>query len=196
MGQKAKYRSALRSRRLIREAFLQLLKEKDVNKITVTDIVKLADINRTTFYAHYPDVHGVIEEIENEIIEKMITLLDSLKFKNFISDITPLLKEINNYLEENVDYCRTLLLTKGSETFLEELQKLFADYLRNDTEIPESIRQSKSFSLHVCYFTGGIVYMYKQWFLGNPDFNLDDISEEIGRIVTASVTDLMGISSS
>ena len=29
---------------------------KDLSKITVTDIVNRADINRATFYAHYPDV--------------------------------------------------------------------------------------------------------------------------------------------
>lgn len=39
MGQKAEYRSAIRSRRMIREAYTQLLKEKDLSKITVTDIV-------------------------------------------------------------------------------------------------------------------------------------------------------------
>ena len=60
-GQKAEYRSAIRSRRLIREAYTQLLKEKNLQKITVTDIVTRAEINRATFYAHYPDVRGVTE---------------------------------------------------------------------------------------------------------------------------------------
>lgn len=49
MAPKKEYRSAVRSRRLIREAFLQLLQEKELRKITVTDIVNRADINRTTF---------------------------------------------------------------------------------------------------------------------------------------------------
>ena len=52
-GGRAEYRSAIRSRRMIREAYTVLLKEKDLSKITVTDIVNRADINRATFYAHY-----------------------------------------------------------------------------------------------------------------------------------------------
>ena len=83
MGQKAEYRSAIRSRRMIREAYTQLLKEKDLSRITVTDIVKQADLNRATFYAHYPDVRGVTEEIENEIIEKMLEVLKEFRFTNF-----------------------------------------------------------------------------------------------------------------
>lgn len=53
---------------MIREAYTQLLKENDLSKITVTDIVTRADLNRAIFYAHCPDVRGVTEEIEDEII--------------------------------------------------------------------------------------------------------------------------------
>ena len=56
MGERKVYKSALRSRKWIRQAFMELLREKDFEKITVTDIVNRADINRSTFYAHYPDV--------------------------------------------------------------------------------------------------------------------------------------------
>ena len=69
MTEKKPYRSALRSRHLIREAFLSLLPEKNPEKITVSDIVRRANINRSTFYAHYPDVQGIVEEIQSEIFE-------------------------------------------------------------------------------------------------------------------------------
>ena len=49
---KAEYRSAIRSRKLINEALADLLTEKPLDKITVTDVVSRADINRGTFYAH------------------------------------------------------------------------------------------------------------------------------------------------
>jgi len=90
-GGRAEYRSAIRSRRMIREAYTVLLKEKDLSKITVTDIVNRADINRATFYAHYPDVRGVTEEIENEIIAKMLEVLKEFEFTNFFRNPTPLL---------------------------------------------------------------------------------------------------------
>ena len=57
---KAEYRSAIRSRKLINEALVDLLLEKQLDKITVTDVVKRAEINRGTFYAHYKDIKDVI----------------------------------------------------------------------------------------------------------------------------------------
>ena len=39
MREKAEYRSSIRSRRLIRQAFVELLQEKELEKITVTDII-------------------------------------------------------------------------------------------------------------------------------------------------------------
>ena len=85
-----------------------LLKEKDLSKITVTDIVNRADINRATFYAHYPDVRGVTEEIENEIIAKMLEVLKEFEFTNFFRNPTPLLLQLSRYLEEDAEFYRIL----------------------------------------------------------------------------------------
>ena len=75
MSVKKNYRNAVRSKKMIRQAFLELLQEKPCEKITVTDIAQRADLNRSTFYAHYPDVQGLIEEIEDEIVSRSMQLL-------------------------------------------------------------------------------------------------------------------------
>lgn len=107
MGAKAEYRSSIRSKRLIRQTFMELLKEKDLEKITVTDIIKRADINRGTFYAHYQDVRAVIEQIENEIIAKMLEFLGEFRHKNFFQNPLPLLLKMSRYLEEDQDFYKS-----------------------------------------------------------------------------------------
>ena len=49
MSVKKNYRNAVRSKKMIRQAFLELLQEKPCEKITVTDIAQRADLNRSTF---------------------------------------------------------------------------------------------------------------------------------------------------
>lgn len=45
--------SSVKTRNLIRDTFAELLYEKkNINKITVTELVQRADINRSTFYSH------------------------------------------------------------------------------------------------------------------------------------------------
>lgn len=51
------------TKKLIREAFIKMLNERPLNKITVTDIVNECEINRNTFYYHYADIYEVLSEI-------------------------------------------------------------------------------------------------------------------------------------
>ena len=191
-GGKAEYRSAIRSRRLIREAYTELLKEKDLSKITVTDIVNRADINRATFYAHYPDVRGVTEEIENEIIAKMLDVVKEFQFTNFFRNPAPLLLKLSRYLEEDAEFYRTLIKANGSEIFMEKLKKIFAKHMINDSDIPDYMRHTPMVELRVAYFAGGIVNLYKQWFRGDLDCSLNDIAMEVSKLLQLEAQELFG----
>mgnify|MGYP002423842878 CR=1 FL=1 len=55
---------------VIRQSFLFLLKEQPIEKITVADICRLAEINRATFYRHYENQYGVLYELEDQLLEQ------------------------------------------------------------------------------------------------------------------------------
>ncbi len=189
---KAEYRSAIRSRKMIRESFLELLKDKDISKITVTDIVNKADLNRSTFYAHYIDVRAITEEMENEVIDKMIEILKKFEFKNFFNNPTPLLLEVSRFLESNQDTYKILLKVNEAETFLKKLKNEFAKYMMSDTDIPEYLKDSKMVNLRISYFAGGIINMYQDWFSGNLDCSLNDIALEVSKLLSLEANELFG----
>lgn len=54
-------RRVRRSSRMLKEAFLELMREKGFSSITVQDIADKADMNRGTFYAHFPDKYALLE---------------------------------------------------------------------------------------------------------------------------------------
>lgn len=56
------------TKKVISETFLNLLEEKDISSITVTELCNLADINRATFYRYYLDVYDLLKQIENDFI--------------------------------------------------------------------------------------------------------------------------------
>ncbi len=183
MGSKAEYRSAVRSRRLIREAFLAILQEGGSAKMTVTEIVRRADINRATFYAHYPDVQGVIDEIENEIIGKMFDVLREAPQDDFLSDPQPLIESVCRYVEENMSYFRILVKANEALPFMEKMKTVFVDFMRSYDGIPAAIRLDSRFPLRCMYFAGGLLSIYQQWLLGNLDCSLDVLSEEVGALI-------------
>ncbi len=87
---------------------------------------------------------------------------------------------------------RVLIKANGSEIFMEKLKKRFTDYMLNDSDIPENMRHSKMVSLRVCYFAGGIVNLYKQWFRGDLDCTLNDIAMEVSKLLQPEAQDLFG----
>ena len=60
------------TKNLIREVFIEMLNEKPLAKITVTDIAKKCEINRNTFYYHYQDIYEILSEIFQKEIQKVI----------------------------------------------------------------------------------------------------------------------------
>ena len=62
------------TKKLLKDAILTLLEERSIERITVTDICRMADVNRSTFYAHYADVRQLLREIEDDILERMPAL--------------------------------------------------------------------------------------------------------------------------
>ncbi len=88
--------------------FRGILKIKSESKITVTDIVNLADINRTTFYAHYSNVRSIVEEIENDVISKMMSILKKIDYTSFFKNPAPLLLQISRFLEMDIDLYKVI----------------------------------------------------------------------------------------
>ena len=187
---KAEYRSAIRSRKMIKEAFLELLEEKNINKITVTDIVNKADLNRSTFYAHYMDVRAITEEMENEVIDKMIEILNEFEFKSFFNNPTPLLLEVSKFLENNQKTYKVLLKVNEAESFLKKLKNEFAKYMMLDTDIPEYLKDSKMVNLRISYFAGGIINIYQDWFNGKLNCSLNDIALEVSKLLSLEANEL------
>lgn len=186
MKEKAEYRSAIRSRKMIKQAFVELMHTKDIQNITVTDVVRHADINRGTFYAHYQNTRAVLEEIENEIIDKMLEFLDDFHNNNFLQNPLPLLLKVARYLEENFEFYHILITAKGSEQFIKKLVEIFVDYMEKDEAIPASKRNEPDFIININFFAGGIVNLYQSWFIGDLKQSLDDISLVISKIITGS----------
>lgn len=71
MNKKDNSRSRETDRRIIEAVYALLDKKKSIAKVTVREVCELAEINRSTFYAHYVDVYDLFEKVEKEMERRM-----------------------------------------------------------------------------------------------------------------------------
>ncbi len=67
-------RRTLYTKKVIKDAYTELLKKKNYSQITVSEICRLAEINRSTFYLHYLDAYDVLDEISNDTVDSILSL--------------------------------------------------------------------------------------------------------------------------
>lgn len=66
-------RRILITKQLLCESFISLLKQKPIDKISVTELCQAANVNRGSFYAHYADVYDLLGQIESIVYEASAT---------------------------------------------------------------------------------------------------------------------------
>ena len=168
-------RRTLYSKKVIIDAFLMLLQVKTLNKITVTDICKKADINRGTFYSYYNDPFDLMRNIEEEMIEKMMNTI------NISGDesLQNMLSEIFNLIFENKELCKIIFNEKNSSHVLSTI--LNSAYDRTIEERRKQFPNANEIQLEYffTYITGGTIEIIRKWI--NDDMKIP--TEEVVHIL-------------
>ncbi len=89
----------VKTRRAIRNALIELAEEKDVDKITVKELCERAEISKPAFYSHYGNIYDVIDEVENEVVQRVC---DQMAHRS-IDDIAlpAMLRELGEQVYQN-----------------------------------------------------------------------------------------------
>lgn len=183
MGEKAEYRSAVRSKKLIKQAYVELIKEKDIDKITIKDVVAKADINRGTFYAHYNSVNAVSEQIGNEILSALLEFLDEFQHTRLIENPLPFLMKIARFLEKDLEFYRLLINSQRSVAFLNKLKTLFIDKILSDEKKMTTIKNKDQFMVCINLFASGFAGLYQDWFNHKIKMSLNDLTVSFSEII-------------
>lgn len=163
--------SSKKTRNLIKKTFAELMNEKkELNKITVTELVKRADITRSTFYTHYDDIYDVVNDYQLETIELLVS---DEKVLNSIYDIYNYFDEIFECLKKNDKIYKMLLVSNGSLIFLEELKKLAGEKIYY--ALKNIIKDVKYLELDVSFYMSGVISELVKYFRSQSDYSLDEI---------------------
>ena len=71
-----------RTKKILTEALIEILKEKNVMDVTVSELAKKADVTRTTFYQYYRDPVDMLEQLQDEIAEDIQKVVEATEGGN------------------------------------------------------------------------------------------------------------------
>ena len=184
---KAEYRSAVRSRKLINSAHADLLLEKPLDKITVSDVVRKAEINRGTFYAHYADIPDVLNHL---IQQTFSTICDAIDEHPPTLEVLPalLLRRVQMILEEDLDFYRKIMSSNVATLLREQLVNTVLDYLIQHDKKFGIDREQYTIAMRFC--AGGLSSLYYDWFLGKLPCTLDELTEYGENMLIGIIVDM------
>ena len=106
---------------MLRQALLELMKGAPIDNISVTDLCKMADISRGTFYAHYTDAHDLLNQIEQALLSDLQRILTAHLTIGERCDINKVMLELLECISYNGDICTILLSDHGDDAFLRQV---------------------------------------------------------------------------
>ncbi len=169
--------SSRKTRNLIKRAFAELMNEKkELSKITVTELVKRAEITRGTFYTHYDDIYEVANDYQLETIELLISDENVLYTKN---DIINYFNEVFECLRKNEEIYEMLLASNDSLFFLQKLKKMSGQKLYF---VLQNLKPNEKYlELDVSFFMDGVIGQIVKYFRSQSDNSLDELQENIAK---------------
>jgi AcrR family transcriptional regulator len=173
-------RRILRTRRVLNEALAALLIEKDLDHISVRELIEKADVSRSTFYMHYTDIYDLYDHLENDFFSEIGRILVTSDSHNYHEIDAALL----DYLADNAVVCRSFLRNDAGgfhnklAAFIEDRYNEIVLYEMDSDKMREGWQYLSRYSV------GGFVHMISMWLDSDMSFPRETLLKMLREIDT------------
>ena len=188
--QKQEYKNSIQTKKKISSAYLELMIESP-DELNVTEIVKKAQINRGTFYLHFNNVKDVEKFIENELAKNFKDL--ELDFRQVEINKTPeiILNKLNEILLKDIDFYRLFICAASETNLMETIKKSLLISISNNFKVMQYVMDYERFKMVVQYIAGGAINVYTDWFKGNINCSLEQLSQNLTLLIKNGLKDFI-----
>lgn len=141
-------------------AFLELIKREAPEKVTVSEIVRLSDINRSSFYLHFQDIFGLMSRIDERLAARCVEIFTQgdgnwnigERFARFFA-----------FVKDNRDFYKVFLERSREIRVLDAA--LPEQALTGLAKVAEEqgFRSENEYVYHQAFFRAGLAAMLREW---------------------------------
>ncbi|AKP03864.1 TetR/AcrR family transcriptional regulator [Companilactobacillus pabuli] len=173
-------RRTKKTQNAIKQAFLELLQQKPINKITISEITDKVDIGRGTFYIHYTDIF----DLQNKIIAETISDLENIFDLNYPDsheeDFHEIAIRLINYISKHKMIFK-ILYKNGDENKLAFLiKKIFTKKIMKQEQLEVKNIQDQ---IEVRFFIAGLTGVISDWVFDNIEVKDQELIEILTQLM-------------
>ena len=172
---KREYRNSARTKKMIREAFAELMSERrGIANISVSELAERADIAKSTFYNHYDDIYSVADEMIGEIEQGLNLFIDAIEADSN-ANYKIYLKNIFAFLRLNEDLYRRLLGSPDAQMFIGKIKYIITKRVISGRLFPMMSTNDTSGELKIRFLINGCVDTVVEYLRGDVNMPFDDM---------------------
>lgn len=167
-----------RSRKVICEALLTLMKDKPIEEITIKELTDIADVNRKTFYNNYGSIMDVKHELEDNLIQLFFSFVkaESIEDKIVEADMNPgrLIHCLIRTVDEDRAKARIIFDSGESTILLRHLKDILNPYIMSLAQEHNVTESEMAYALY--FIASGTMSVIKAWL--NDEINASSLEME------------------
>jgi hypothetical protein len=165
------------TRKALEDSLIELMKDKPVTKITIRELCENADINRTTFYAHYRDQYDLLRQIEEETLGYIEDMLNKYDNKRSKREVLEMVEEIFGFIASNSSSLQVLLSENGDIGFQKKLFRHFMLKEQLMKYLPKKSIGEETKEYWSVYVIHGAIGLVQHWLKNNMSIPVPELAK-------------------
>ena len=193
----------------MRNALLELIKEKGYDPISVEEITQRANLGRATFYLHYKDKEDLLIDEFNEIVNERARTISEIPFSAWLPDLenpdrttenkpAPPLLMAFQHVANHADLYRILLKNEKSDRIFERIRKIITqaitEFMQTKVENdPIPILFEVPIDLLSAYFSGALLSCVDWWLEQETSYSPEEMTRMFQRLFFPGARKILGV---
>ena len=159
---------------VLKQSLLEFLADRPIGQVTIKDLCDLADVNRGTFYKHYSDQYGLLNEIQDELDSDIRATLE--KKLDDSSSGAEIIKEIFRCIAAQSSLCKVLCGDYADGEFLKKLMYIAHDQFIEEWKTKLKQADIKQLDRFYTYTANGIIAVAQDWLQSGMNESPEEIA--------------------
>jgi len=178
----------IKTKESIHQALLEILEVKTLELISISELCRMAKVNRGTFYLHYSKIEDVFEEYFKEITEDLaVSYQEPYRYVSVLktSELDPSTIRIFHHIEKYKHFYRIVFSKKVPLTYYYLLFDAISELLSTDQE--GFHKDGLNHQLHCAYQANAIIGMLIEWYKQDFSYNANYLNQQLVQIINIRV---------